>query len=216
LNLAQNKKGFTLFELIVAVSILGLIMTSFQQVLGQTLSTHKDTQEKLEQVSHARFAMDRIALLIKETGFIETPVQGTSADRLVIEERIMDAYNNLDPDDGSGPDGVLDADKDWNMVVNAEDEEDPVDPVDWITIKLDKDEANNWKLVEVMPDYIKGGPLDFMPERILCENVELFQVTRGSDAAKQQNLVKIQLDLGIGINKLSFTTRAIAGKLLIL
>ncbi|MBT7261140.1 MAG: hypothetical protein HN888_08490, partial [Desulfobacula sp.] len=50
----------------------------------------------------------------------------------------------------------------------------------------------------------------------LCENVEVFQVTRGSDAAKQQNLVKIQLDLGIGINKLSFTTRAIAGKLFIL
>jgi len=211
LNLAQNKKGFTLFELILAVSVLGLIMTSFQQVLGQTLSTHKDTQEKLEQVSHARFAMDRIALLINETGFIETPVQETSAESLVIEERMMDAYNNVTQ--AFVPDGVLDADKDSSMMVN----DDTInDPVDKITISLDKTDPDNWKLVEVMPDYSTADPSDFMSQRILCENVEVFQLTRGSDAAKQQNLVKIQLDLGIGINKLSFTTRAVAGKLLIL
>ena len=214
MNLAQNKKGFTLFELILAVSVLGLIMTSFQQILGQTLSTHKDTQEKLEQVSHARFAMDRIALLINETGFIERPVQGTSEDRLVIEERMMDAYDNLTPTNDSGPDGILDADKNSNNIVNDDTTNDPVDK---ITIWLDKTtDPDNWKLVEVMPDYRMGGPSDFMPQRILCEKVEVFQVTRGSDAAKQQNLVKIKLDLGIGINKLSFTTRAIAGKLLIL
>ena len=211
MNLAQNKKGFTLFELILAVSVLGLIMTSFQQVLGQTLSTHKDTQEKLEQISHARFAMDRIALLISETGFIEIPVQDNSAESLVIEERMMDAYNNVTRT--FVPDGVLDADKDSSMMVN----DDIInDPVDKITISLDKTDPDNWKLVEVMPDYSTADPSDFMSQIILCENVEVFQVTRGSDAAKQQNLVKIQLDLGIGINKLSFTTRAIAGKLLIL
>jgi len=76
LNPLKNKTGFTLFEVIVAVTILGIIMISFQQVLGQSLSTHKDTQEKLEQISHARFAMDRIAFLIKQTGYIEIPVQG--------------------------------------------------------------------------------------------------------------------------------------------
>ena len=214
MNLAQNKKGFTLVELILAVSVLGLIMTSFQHILSQTLSTHKDTQEKLEQVSHARFAMNRIAMLITETSRIETPAQGDSGVILKIEERSMDAYNNQTQ--VPGPDLILDADKDWNMVVNAEDEDDLDDPVDWITIKLNTTDPNNWKLVEVMPDYSTAEASDFMSERILCENVEVFQVTRGSDAAKQQNLVKIQLDLGIGINKLSFTTRAIAGKLLIL
>lgn len=211
MSLAKNKKGFTLFELILAVSVLGLIMTSFQQVLGQTLSTHKNTLEKLEQVSHARFAMDRIALLIKGTGFIEIPVQDSSAESLVIEERMMDAYNNVTQ--VFVPDGVVDADKDSNMMVN----DDTInDPVDKITISLDKTDPDNWKLVEVMPDYSTADPSDFMSQRILCENVEGFQVTRGSDAAKQQNLVKIQLDLGSAINQLSFTTRAIAGKLLVL
>ncbi len=211
MNSVKNKNGFTLFELIVAVFVLGLIMTSFQQVLGQSLSTHKDTLEKLEQVSHARFAMDRIALLIKESGFIEIPVQGNSAESLVIEERMMDAYNNVTQ--AFVPDGVVDADKDSNMLVNDDATNDPVDKV---TISLDKTDPDNWKLVEVMPDYSTASPSDFMPQRILCENVEGFQVTRGSDAAKQQNLVKIQLDLGSAINQLSFTTRAIAGKLLIL
>jgi prepilin-type N-terminal cleavage/methylation domain-containing protein len=211
LNPLKNKTGFTLFEVIVAVTILGLIMISFQQVLGQSLSTHKNTREKLEQISHARFAMDRIALLIRETGFIETPASGNSGDSLVIEERIMDAYNNVTQ--AFVPDGVIDADKDSNKLVNDDTTNDPVDKV---TISLDKTDPDNWKLVEVMPDYSTAGPSDFMSQRILCENVEVFQVTRGSDAAKQQNLVKIQLDLGIGIHKLSFTTRAIAGKLLIL
>ncbi|MBT6340265.1 MAG: prepilin-type N-terminal cleavage/methylation domain-containing protein, partial [Desulfobacula sp.] len=95
MNPLKNKTGFTLFEVIVAVTILGIIMISFQQVLGQSLSTHKDTQEKLEQISHARFAMDRIAFLIKQTGYIEIPVQGGGPiETLIIEERSMDAYNN--------------------------------------------------------------------------------------------------------------------------
>ena len=212
MNPLKNKTGFTLFEVIVAVTILGLIMISFQQVLGQSLSTHKNTREKLEQISHARFAMDRIAFLIKQTGYIEIPVQGGGPiETLIIEERSMDAYNN--GTQAFVPDGVIDADKDSNMLVNDDTINDPVDKT---IISLDKTDPDNWKLVEVMPDYSTADPLDFMSQRILCENVEVFQVTRGSDAAKQQNLVKIQLDLGIGINKLSFTTRAIAGKLFIL
>jgi prepilin-type N-terminal cleavage/methylation domain-containing protein len=215
LNPLKNKTGFTLFELIMAVSVLGLIMTSFQGVLGQTLSTHKDTQEKLEQISQARFVMDRIVRLIMETGYIETPAQGISGDSLVIEERTMDAYNN--GTQAFAPDGVLDADKDLDQVVNVDgDPYDAGDPVDWTTISLDKTDPDNWKLVEVMPDYSTADSSDSMDQIILCENVDVFQVTRGSVAANQQNLLKIKLDLGKGINTISLTTRAIAGKLLIL
>ena len=212
MNPLKNKTGFTLFEVIVAVTILGIIMISFQQVLGQSLSTHKDTLEKLEQISHARFAMERIAFLIRQTGFIESPVQGEGPiETLVIEERSMDAYNNVTQ--AFVPDGVIDADKDSNKLVNDDTTNDPVDKV---TISLDKTDPDNWKLVEVMPDYSTAGPSDFMSQRILCENVEVFQVTRGSDAAKQQNLVKIKLELGDNTNQVSLTTRAIAGKMLIL
>ncbi len=195
----------------MAITILGLIMTSFQQVLGQHLGSHKETLQNLELISHARFTMDRISLLIKETGFIEMPVQGSSAENLIIEERIMDAYNNSTQ--AFVPDGILDADKDSNNIVN----DDTVnDPVDKISISIDKTDPDNWKLVEVIPDYSTADPSDFMSQRILCENVTVFQVTRGSNSEKNQHLVKIQLDLGSGINKLSFTTRAIAGKLVIL
>ncbi|MBT3175671.1 MAG: prepilin-type N-terminal cleavage/methylation domain-containing protein [Desulfobacula sp.] len=212
MNPLKNKTGFTLFEVIVAVTILGIIMISFQQVLGQSLSTHKDTLEKLEQISHARFAMERIAFLIRQTGFIESPVQGEGPiETLVIEERSMDAYNNVTQ--AFVPDGVIDADKDSNTLVNDDTTNDPVDK---ISFSLDKTDPDNWKLVEVLPDYSTAVASDFMTQRILCENVSVFQVTRGSDAAKQQNLVKIKLELGDNTNQVSLTTRAIAGKMLIL
>ncbi len=206
MNLLKNKTGFTLFELILAVAVLGMVMTSFQGVLGQFLSTHKDTREKLEQVSQARFAMDRIAMLIRETGRIEIP----SAEELVIEERSMDAYNNLTQ--AFTPDGFLDADKDSDLVMNADDPDDVDDPVDWTTISLDKTDPDNWKLVEVMPDYSTASASDFMSQRTLCENVvedstgDAFKVTLESE------LVTIKLVLGSGINQVSLTTRAIIGK----
>ncbi|MBU1697970.1 MAG: type II secretion system GspH family protein [Proteobacteria bacterium] len=217
MNPLKNKKGFTLFELILAVAVLGLIMTSFQGVLGQSLSTHKDTQEKLEQVSQARFAMDRIAMLIRETGLINIPVANlsleSSASSLEIEERIMNFYNNSTHSFVQSGDAFLDADNNYNYIIN---DNVTTDPVDWIIISLDTTDPDNIKLVEKLPDYSTADFADKMPERILCENVTKFEVTRGSIDEKLHHLVKIELALGSGINQLSFTTRAIAGKLLIL
>ncbi len=211
MNAFNHENGFTLFELIVALAVLGLIMVSFQQVLGQALTTHKDTRERLEKVSHARFAMDRMVFLIKETGFVENPVQGGSAEALVIEERSMDAYNNLTQ--AFAPDGIPDADKDSNTLIN----DDAIDdPVDRIFISLDKTDPGNWKLVEVMPDYGTATASDYMSQRILCENITRFEVSRGSADEKQHHLVKIELEIGSAANRVSFTTRSIAGKLLVL
>ena len=217
MNSLKNTKGFTLFELIVAVAVLGLVMTSFQRVLGQSLSTHKDTQEKLEQVSQARFAMDRIAMLIRETGLINIPVANlsveSSATSLEIEERIMDFYDNSTHSFVLSGDGFLDADNNSNDVVN----DDSVnDPVDWTIISLDTTDPDNIKLVEQLPDYSTAAFDDKMSGRILCERVTLFEVTRGSIDDKLHHLFKIKLALGSGINQISLTTRAIAGKLLIL
>lgn len=118
MNLLKNKTGFTLFELILAVAVLGMVMTSFQGVLGQFLSTHKDTREKLEQVSQARFAMDRIAMLIRETGLINIPVAKLSLESsdssLEIEERIMNFYNNSTHSFVQNGDAYLDADNNYN------------------------------------------------------------------------------------------------------
>ena len=217
MNPLKNKKGFTLFELIVAVAVLGLITISFQQVLGQSLSTHKDTQEKLEQVSQARFAMDRIAMLIRETGLINIPPANlsveSSASSLEIEERIMNFYNNSTHSFVLSGDGFLDADNNSNSVIN---DNVTTDPVDWTLISLDTTDPDNTKLVEQLPDYSTAAFDDKMPGRILCERVTLFQITRGSIDEKRHHLVKIELALGRGINQISFTTRAIAGKLLIL
>lgn len=201
----------------MAVAILGLIMTSFQRVLGQSLATHKLTQEKLEQISSARFAMDRMAFLISHTGDINVPIAKFSLDSvatsLEIEERTMNFYKNSDYSFVQAGDAFWDADNDGNSLVN---DDDINDPSDWITISLDTTDTDNIKLVEQLPDYSTADFDDKMPQRILCENVTRFEVTRGSMDEKQQNLLKIQLDLGSGINSISLTTRAIAGKLLIL
>lgn len=211
MNTFQNNKGFSLLELIVAVGVLGMIMMSLQVVLGQSLSTHAETREKLDLVSQARFSVDRIALMVTETGYIETPVQGGTAESLVIEERIMDVYNNSTHAYDKTGDGILDADNDGTGAVNDHITNDPVDK---ISIRLDKTDADNWKLVEELPDYGTAALTDTMTQRILCEHVTLFRVTRGSSS--EQNLIKIELDLGKGPNLVSLTTRSVAGKFLIL
>jgi len=211
LNSWKNNNGFTLLELIVVISLLGAMLTSLQLVLGQAMTAHKNTREKLEHVSQARFAMERITLLITETGFIETPAEGDSGDLLVIEERIMDSYDNSSHSFVQNGDGILDADNDSSGVVNDDASDDPVDK---IFISLDKTDADNWRLIEVLPDYSTANFNDTMTQRILCENVILFTITRGS--SNKKGLIKINLDQGGDTHTVSLKTRAIAGKLLVL
>jgi prepilin-type N-terminal cleavage/methylation domain-containing protein len=214
IKVSSNSSGFTLFELMVVVTVMGTIMISIQQMLGQSLSTHTDTREKLDQVSQARFALDHIVMLITETGRIKTPVPGGSpTEELVIEERIMDAFTNSTT--GSSlldtPDGFLDADKDSDLVVNADDPDDLVDPVDWIRIYLN---TTTDKLMEVMPNYKTADDDSDDLEETLCDNVTAFWVTRGT--SNESKLIKIELVLGSGINQVSLTTSAIAGHFLLL
>lgn len=211
MNRRKNNQGFTLLELIVVLALLGGIITSLQLVLGQSLASHRQTREKLETVSRARFVMDRLVMLITETAYIETPGEGGSSDSLVIEERLMDAHNNSNNSYAQNGDGIWDADNDSNGVVN---DNDAIDPIDKITISLDKTDAQNWKLVEVLPNYGTADFYDTMAKRILCENVRSFVVTRGSSNKKK--LIKINLELGKDAHVVTLVTRATAEKMLIL
>jgi len=211
LNLRKNNQGFTLFEIIVVLALLGGILTSLQLVLGQSLASHRQTQEKLETVSRARFVMDRLVMLITETSYIDTITGDWPSDSLVIEERLMDTHKNSDHSDAPNGDGIWDADNDSNGVVNDNDDDDPIDN---ITISLDKTDPMNKKLVEKLPDYGTDDPEDTMDKRILCENVSSFVVNRGS--LDKKKLITIILELGKDTHVVTLKTRATAEKMLIL
>ncbi|MEJ2430691.1 MAG: prepilin-type N-terminal cleavage/methylation domain-containing protein, partial [Deltaproteobacteria bacterium] len=162
--------GFTLLELLISIAILSIIMIGLHQVMGTALSAHRQTTEKTELLAQARYAMERVVMFVQETDQIEVP----SADKLVVSERLLDTYNNETHTYAAQPDGYLDADNDHNGLVNEGTLEDPPDP---LTFDLDKTDANNWKLMEQMPDYGSPELGDSKEKKVLCEHVTAFQCT---------------------------------------
>jgi len=193
---ALHTHGFTLVELVVAVTILGIMVTSLQLVLGQSLRVHRETRERIKMVNQARFAMDRMAMLINETGKILNLTIQVPASSLIIEERTMDTDSN----------DIIDANNDGIGGIN--DDPEGADKVDEIKFHLDDSDANNKKLVEILPDYSTPYPHALLESRVLCEYVDEFTCTLES-----ATLVKIKLILKDGINLVQLNTRAIAGKM---
>lgn len=188
--------GFTLLELLISIAILSIIMLGLQQVMGTALSAHRRTTEKTELLSQARYAMERMVMFVQETDQIDIP----SAERLVVNERLLDTYDNDLHVYLFEGDGYLDGDNDHNGLVNEGTVEDPPDP---ITFDLDKSDANNWKLMEEMPDYGSPDLEDSKEKKVLCEHVTTFQCT-----LLAPNLVEILLTLDDGEHEVSLKTRA--------
>jgi len=191
----HGSSGFTLLELLISIAILSMIMIGLQQVMGNALSTHRQTTEKTELLAQARYAMERMVMFVQETDQIDVP----SMDRLVVSERLIDTYDNENHIYKPEGDGYLDADNDHNGLVNEGTSEDPPDP---ITFDLDKTDGNNWKLMEEMMDYGSPALGDPKEKKLLCEHVSTFQCT-----LLAPNLVEILLTLSDGEHEVSLKTR---------
>ena len=190
----NNNSGLTLLELLISITILGIIMVGLHQVVSTALATYGHTKNKQDLLAQARFAMERMVMFAQEADDIDIP----SGDQLKVTERVLDTYKNSDHTYMLGGDGFLDADNDSDGIVN----EGGGDTSEYIDFKLDKGDSSNWKLVEEMPDYSTGAPGDTMAEQVLCEHVTDFTLT-----LLATNLIEIQLTLDDGESGVSLMTR---------
>jgi prepilin-type N-terminal cleavage/methylation domain-containing protein len=188
--------GFTLLELLISIAILSIIMIGLHQVMGTALSAHGQTTEKTELLAQTRYAMERMVMFVQETDQIDVPF----SDKLVVSERLLDTYDNDFHIYLFEGDGYLDADNDYNGLVNEGTPEDTPDP---ITFDLDKTDGNNWKLMEEMPDYGTSDLYDSKEKKVLCEHVTAFQCT-----LLAPNVVEILLTVSDGEHEVSLKTRA--------
>jgi prepilin-type N-terminal cleavage/methylation domain-containing protein len=192
----HENSGFTLLELLISMVILSIIMIGLHQAMDTALSANRQTTDRQELLARARYAMERMVMFVQETDQIEIP----AADNLVLNERVLDTYDNDTHGYRAEGDGYLDADNDHDGVVNEGGVND--DPVDPISFSLDKSEPNNWKLQEQMPDYSTSTLDDFLAAKVLCEHVTAF-----SCSLLAPNLVEIQLTLSDGENEMNLKTR---------
>ncbi len=191
-----DNSGFTLIELLISIAILSVIMIGLHQAMGTALSAHRQTTDRQELLARARYAMERMVMFVQETDQIEIP----SVDNLVLNERVLDTYDNDTHGYTAEGDGYLDADNDHDGLVNEGGVND--DPADLISFSLDKSDPNNWKLQEQMPDYSTSTLDDFLAAKVLCEHVTTFAST-----LLNSNLVEIQLTVNDGKNEVSLKTR---------
>ncbi len=206
-GLSEKKgQGFSLVELMVVIMVLGTVALAVQQIMAQFLITWTGSREKMVLLNQARFALDRITYLVQETAFLEHPPVGETDAKLELAEHAMDMYDNTSHTFVAAGDGKLDADNDGNGLVN--DDPGGSDPVDLVTLKLDKTQADNWKLVEILPNYSTASLTDFLPPRVLAENVTRFTC----EIMPPGNLVEILLELKKQNMRVALTTRAIAGR----
>jgi prepilin-type N-terminal cleavage/methylation domain-containing protein len=192
----HDNSGFTLLELLISMVILSIIMIGLHQAMDTALSAHRQTTERQELLTQARYAMERMVMFVQETDQLEIP----AADNLVLNERVLDTYDNDTHAYRAEGDGYLDADNDHDGVVNEGGVND--DPVDPISFTLDKSEPNNWKLQEQMPDYSTVTLDDFLATKVLCDHVTTFSCT-----LLAPNLVEIQLAVNDGENEIDLKTR---------
>ncbi|MBK5100509.1 MAG: prepilin-type N-terminal cleavage/methylation domain-containing protein [Desulfobacteraceae bacterium] len=113
----RNNRAFTLVELLVSIAILAIIMTGLYQVLATAISIYADTKEKQELVAQARYAMERMAMFVRETDTISSP-DDINQELLRVSERVLDNYDNSTHTYNVVPDGLLDADNDSDGLVN--------------------------------------------------------------------------------------------------
>ena len=188
--------GFTLLELLISIAILSVIMIGLHQAMGTALSAHRQTTDRQELLARARYAIERMVMFVQETD----QIQIVSVENLVLNERVLDTYDNDTLGYIAEGDGYLDADNDHDGVVNEGGVND--DPADPISFSLDKSDPNNWKLQEQMPDY--GSPTldDFLVTKVLCAHVTTFSCT-----LLTPDLVEIQLTVNDGENEVSLKTR---------
>ena len=187
----KNQSGLTLFELLIAVALLGLIMSGFYHLMSTALATYEYTGKNQELLAQARFAVERIVMFGQEAKEIKKP----ASDKLEFPERVLDTYDNATHAYLVDGDGILDADRDADGLVDEGDG----DNKEFVKFHLDK---NAELLIEKLPDYSTADEGDYRPDTIICEHVTLFKVDKLS-----AGLAEIQLTLQNGQSEISLKTR---------
>jgi prepilin-type N-terminal cleavage/methylation domain-containing protein len=167
MNSKSHQTGFTLVELLIGIVIIGMILAGLSQVLSTVLSSYQADQASQTSVPEARYALERMVMFVQETDQITAP-SATAGEQLTVSERVSDQYDNISHAYKAEGDGYLDADNDHDNLLN-EDEEAGDDPWDFITFELVTTDANNWKLMEKMPDYTATGNPKTV---VICEHIK--------------------------------------------
>jgi len=200
----NNNRGFTLFEILLAIVMIGIIMIGLDHTVGTALSSYSDVQNRMEQLTRTRYAVERMGMFVRKTDYIFFP-DASDQEIIQVSERLLDTYDNATRAYLIDGDSYLDADFDADGLVN---EGGAASAESKIIFSLDKTDSNNWKLQEVMPDYSTADPLDTLAPRVICENVSAFKSSRIS-----AKVVEIRLTLNDGKNEVDLATRARAGHL---
>ena len=96
----RGQDGFTLVELMVAMSIFMLILVGIFQVFDPSRNAYQVSERKLDVQQNARVAMDRMARQIRMTGYfpenIATPPANLSNSVQVATESALSVAGDLD------------------------------------------------------------------------------------------------------------------------
>jgi prepilin-type N-terminal cleavage/methylation domain-containing protein len=198
----KHQSGLTLLELLVSITIFSIIVGGLYQVLDHTLATYETTRKQQNLLSRARYAMERMVMFVQASDEIVNPADSETQE-LTVSERVLDTYDK-EPLNGSlayqiGGDGILDADNDADGLVN----EGQGDLAEYISFRLDKSIADNWKLEERRPNYSTVGTADTTQWSVICEHVIDFSCRRFSTG-----MVEIHLALKNGNAQVNLKTRA--------
>lgn len=197
----NDKSGFTLIEVLLATVITAMIMTGLHQVMNTALLVYEENRNKQDLLARAHYAVERMVKSVQATDSIAEPDTNYDHEILQVSERLLDTYNNTTQAYLIDGDGILDADNDADSLVN----EGGGDTAETITFSLDKTDANNWKLIEQMPDYSTAALGDFTAPRVISEHVTAF-----ASHLVGTNLVEIELTLADGSETATLKTRALA------
>jgi prepilin-type N-terminal cleavage/methylation domain-containing protein len=190
IKITENN-GFTLYELLIAITILGIIMGSLYQVMGSALSAYEYSQSKQALVIQARNAMERMVRFVQETDKIHAAVDK----ELKVNERLLDTYDNHSHAYLIAGDNLPDADYDGDGLINEGDGDDEE------TVRFKYDSGTHL-LMERLPDYGTAIDDDYRAETEICSHVTRFKCGK-----LNSNVVEIELTLNDGPNEVNLKTR---------
>ncbi|MBI9082256.1 MAG: prepilin-type N-terminal cleavage/methylation domain-containing protein [Desulfobacterales bacterium] len=190
--------GFTLFELLIALVLMGIAFSGLYQTFGTGLAAYDHTRKEQALVARSRFAMERLVRFVADTDYLFDPASDAPVERLEVSERLLDTRNNATLAYVAAGDGRPDADMDGDGRVN----EDAGLPESRVLFALDKTDGTNWKLTETLPDYATAIATDTQPPRVVIDHVTAFACTRMG-----LNVVDIRLSVADGDRTIDLHTR---------
>lgn len=155
----------TLVEVMIAVIVLGILMTGLTQIVATLVQSMGVADDHSQTSGTADFAMARMVRFVGDTDEIVLPTE--EGDQLKVAERTLDLVAN--DTRAPGGDSFVDTDTDADGLVNEGDG----DVKEYVSFALDTTDSDNWKLVETVPNYLTADTSDTQSQ-VVCEHVTGF------------------------------------------